>query len=80
MNDVLILLSLIRNGYCLTKLNLMKHSRRQAAWLLSQSVAPKWQDTSRDILQSQAAQLALKPFAFVQCLTGEFTKTGEISP
>ena len=41
MNYVLILLSLIRNGYCFTKLNLMKRSMRQAAWHLSQLLVPK---------------------------------------
>jgi hypothetical protein len=33
-----------------------------------------------DVLESQAAKLALKLLASVQCLTGKFSKTGEISP
>ena len=80
MNYVLILLSLIRNGYCFTKLNLIKPSMRQATWLLSQSLGPKLQDTSRDVLHSQAAQIALRLFAFLQCLTGKLAKIGEIPP
>ena len=33
-----------------------------------------------DVLKSQAAKLALKLLASVQCLTGELATTGEISP